>query len=95
MAETIALTTPIVRNTTAWRVNRFHMNPVDSTMYVELGDVNGSETFSNTYHGADAIAKMTALNKANLTVKSMHRRILEQMIADFPQLAGTIAGTPD
>jgi len=44
---------------------------------------------------AKALALMVALNKANLTVKSLQRRVLEQLIADFPLLFTAVAGAPD
>jgi len=41
-----------------------------------------------------ALALMVALNKANLTIKSLHRRVLERLIADG-KLSGSISGSPD
>jgi hypothetical protein len=41
-----------------------------------------------------ALNLMIALNKANLTVKSLQRRVLEQLAADG-LLAGSVTGTPD
>lgn len=46
------------------------------------------------YNGAQAVTLMTAINKANLTVKSLQRRILEQLVSDG-KLVGTISGAPD
>ncbi len=42
----------------------------------------------------NARAMMRALNKADLSTKSLQRRIMERLIADG-HLAGTISGTPD
>ena len=46
------------------------------------------------YDGAVALNMMRALNIADLSAKSLHRRILERLAADG-KLAGTISGTPD
>lgn len=46
------------------------------------------------YGGDQAVNLMTVLNKANLSTKSLHKRILEQLVIDG-HLAGTISGTPD
>lgn len=41
-----------------------------------------------------AINLMIAFNKVNLSVKSLHKRIIEQLVSDG-LLTGTITGTPD
>ena len=46
------------------------------------------------YNGDVATSLMVALNKANLSVKSLHKRILEYLVADG-KIAGTIIGTVD
>jgi hypothetical protein len=38
---------------------------------------------------------MIALNKVNLSTKSLHRRIIEQLQADGLLGTGTISGAPD
>ena len=52
-----------------------------------------SEQF--TYTGDEAKQLMVALNKANLTANSLHRRILERLRQDQKLPAGQITGTPD
>ena len=42
----------------------------------------------------NARSMMRSLNKANLSVKSLHRRIMEELITRG-YLAGSISGTPD
>lgn len=51
-------------------------------------------TKEESYNGEEALTLMIALNKANLSTKSLQKRILERLIADN-RLAGTISGTPD
>lgn len=45
--------------------------------------------------GEDATGMMRALNKANLSTKSLVRRAMERALADGKIPAGTISGTPD
>lgn len=47
-------------------------------------------TVTHSYNDA---ALVNALNTANLSVKSLHRRIMERLIADG-KITGTISGTP-
>jgi hypothetical protein len=47
-----------------------------------------------SYVGDEAIALMKQLNTANLTTKSMHKRILEKLSNDG-KLPGTVTGVPD
>jgi hypothetical protein len=49
---------------------------------------------SFTYEGDTARAMIVALNKADLSVKSLQRRILERLVADG-KLAGVISGVAD
>lgn len=45
--------------------------------------------------GEGATATMRALNKANLSTKSLFKRAMEKALADGKFGAGTISGTPD
>ena len=38
---------------------------------------------------------LIALNKANLSTISLEKRIMQQLQADHPELAGSVTGTPD
>ena len=60
---------------------------------IRLRDNNGGGS-SYTYHGQQAVDMIKVLNTANLTTKSMHKRILERLAADG-FLPGTVTGTPD
>lgn len=68
----------------AWRAQRIHIDVIS----------NVGTKRSKEYSGADAINKMVALNKANLTTKSLHKRIMEFLKADGV-ISGIITGTPD
>lgn len=92
--EKITLTTPIsTTDLINYTVKRLDLNWSDAILHVDVLSNIGKQ-FSHEYRGIDATNKMIALNKANLSVKSLHRRILEQLITDGI-LAGTVEGTPD
>lgn len=95
MAEQLDLTTPITGPTTSnlmvvqlgldWEAAMIHIGVKNTvTGYRQHFD----------YTGSTATNLMVALNKANLSTKSLQRRILEQLVADG-KLVGTISGTPD
>lgn len=87
--EQLDLTTPV----TWYRVSRLSMDWPAQHIWIRLAGPNG-EDLAHTYVGAQATALMTALNKANLSTKSLHKRIIEQLVADGV-LAGTISGSPE
>ena len=59
------------------------------TLESNIGNVQHFE-----YDTDKATQLMTALNKANLSTKSLHKRILEQLVADG-KLSGAVSGVPD
>lgn len=105
MAEALVLTTPEVRpavSTTDYRVVYLGLDWEGKQIVIRLRGTNG-ESRSFTYGGrlaatpearADALAMMVALNTANLSTRSLQRRILERLVADG-KLTGTVSGTPD
>jgi hypothetical protein len=62
-------------------------------VHIVLRD-NLNAPFTHTYEGQVATDMIKALNKANLTTKSMHKRILEKLSTDGV-LPGTVTGAPD
>ena len=105
MAEVLDLNTPITKpSTTTWRVVGLNLSyePNHSTVGVHL---LGSDGLRRSYGYTDydenqvftgtATALLSALNTANLSVKSLQKRVLERIAADFPVNAGTVSGTPD
>ena len=92
--EEVALTTPITTpSITAWQVSILHLDWGASQITIKLKGPNG-ETKLHSYSGATALTMMVALNKANLTANSLHKRVLNQLITDGVVL-GTVTGTPD
>lgn len=93
MAEKLDLTTPITRPTNSFHVTYMGLDWKNARITIDLEGDDGSP-LHHTYEGAKATTLMTALNKANLSIKSLHRRIIEQLVTDG-FLAGNISGAPD
>lgn len=95
MAEQLDLASPAqaAPGTVTWTPVVLNLNWLRALIKVSFVGDNGELT-SIHYEGAAAIALMTSLNKADLSVKSLHRRIMETVIADG-MLSGTISGAPD
>lgn len=68
----------------AWRSQIIHIDVISN-----VGTKRNKE-----YTGLDAKNKMLALNKANLSTKSLHKRIMEFLVADGV-ITGAITGVPD
>lgn len=102
--EELTLTDPVVvpaKTTNKYHVVSFTMNhelvmppeTVGGAIFIELKD-NNDERSSYSYVGQEARQLIQFLNTANLTTKSMHKRILEKLSNDG-KLPGTVTGTPD
>jgi hypothetical protein len=90
--ELITLTTP-EPSTISYKVSQLHFDWPGALIVIGLvGDDASIKT--HTYTGAVATTLMVALNKANLSTKSLQKRVIEQLQADGV-LVGTISGTPD
>jgi len=94
--ETLTLAAPEVIpaiTTTEYRVARIMLDPEQAEISIHYRGTNG-ERRELRYSGDDATTKMRALNKANLSLKSLNTRLLELLATDG-QRAGTVTGTPD
>lgn len=92
--EIITLATPVTTpSITTWRVSSLLLDWDAAVIAISLRG-SGGERLSHTYAGAQATSLMTALNKANLTSNSLHKRVIQRLIDDG-MLAGTISGSPD
>jgi hypothetical protein len=89
--EALTLATPIASSVLT--VARLILDWEGAAIYIVL--TASGRRFEYSYSGQTATTLMTNLNKANLSTKSLHKRIIEQLVADFPELAGSISGTPD
>lgn len=102
--EQINLTTPEIKpqvTTDIYKVIVLNFNWEQQLIIIGLRGENGEyKTF--TYGGSSsddagrtkATNLMIALNKANLSIKSLQNRVITQLINDG-FLSGTISGTPD
>lgn len=93
--EQAELSAPMVvdpTSTSTVRVEKLVLDWKDKNITIYVG-FNGVRREFN-YSGDTAVTLMTALNKANLSSNSLHKRILNQLINDG-FLAGTISGSPD
>lgn len=94
MAEQLTLTVVETKPVnTYYRVARLDLNWREAIIHIELTGTNG-ERKGHTYDGQTATSLMVVLNTANLSVKSLHRRVLERLVADGVIL-GSVTGTPD
>lgn len=95
MAEQINLTTAdqVVAGTNDYHVAALLLDWDGARIDVRLIAANGlSRTIS--YSGDTATTLMKALNTANLSIKSLHKRIFERLVAGG-YLAGAVSGVPD
>jgi hypothetical protein len=89
--EQLNLTTPI--SVTDVKVQRLALDWAGKTIYILVIGTDG-RTLQFTYDGDVAATLMKQLNTLNLSTKSLHKRLLERLVADG-FLSGTISGTPD
>jgi len=95
MAEKLDLTSAITApSVTDYRVSRLLLDWDGARIAVGLKGPNG-ELRTEGYTGAAATNLMVTLNKANLSTTSLHKRVLNQLVADGKLPAGTVSGTPD
>jgi hypothetical protein len=91
MAEQITLNAPIAKpSVTDYRIGYFAIDVSNQRLIVELVANDGTRLM---HVWEEAGALIGALNVANLTTKSLERRIYERLIADGV-LAGAVTGTP-
>lgn len=101
--EELVLTSPVVesKTTTKYRVASVTLD-LDTRASVADGpgliaitlrsDLN--EALYHTYTGTIATTLIKQLNVVNLSTKSLHKRIIERLVADGV-LVGTVSGVPD
>lgn len=109
MPETLTLTTPVQPTSpsiTGYSVWSTYFGRGEGVIRIVVQDNNGQRTHAVYTDGDDvegnpapgttiATDLMKVLNKANLTTKSLQRRILEKLAADGKLPEGTVDGTPD
>ena len=94
MAEQLDLTTPVTKPTLAtYTLASLHLDWLAARVSVTVVGSDGQGIVVE-YTGPTATAMMTALNTANLSVKSLYRRVLEKLVLDGKLPGGTVSGTP-
>lgn len=89
MAEILTATVP-----GQFEVRRLLLDLDRQLIEIVIRENGGSGHRLFTYEGSTAVTLILALNKANLSITSLQRRILERLVADG-KLTGTVSGTPD
>jgi hypothetical protein len=90
--ELLTLTVP--SSVTTFRVDALELHWTRAYIRVLLSNSLGDRVKAE-YLGSDAMTLMTALNKANLSTISLHKRILERLVSDGKLPAGSVLGSPD
>ena len=90
--EQVDLTTP--ETCTNYRIANLFLDWDGQLITVSLRCTATGRVQTFTYSGTEARNMMIALNTANLSTNSLHRRIMDKLLADG-KIAGTVTGTPD
>jgi len=106
--EELVLTDPVTTppvNTPSKTTTKYHVVAITLNMealgpagepgfvHIALKSDSGN-LLTHFYEGPQAQTMIKTLNTANLTTKSLHKRVLEKLAADGV-LPGTVNGTPD
>jgi hypothetical protein len=97
MAEQINLTTPLdpdPRTISSLQVSRLDLNWEGQELNIILYDPATGWRGNYPYTGQVAVDLMVALNKVNLSTRSLKQRVFDRLIADG-RLDGTVGGTVD
>lgn len=93
--ERVDLSTPIVKpDVTTYEIGSLllELRPNPRIVVTLVGSDGTGKV--HEYTGSEALTMLRALNTAPLNVKSLHRRVMERLIADGV-IGGTISGVPD
>lgn len=90
--EQVDLTTP--ETCTNYRLANLFLDWDGQQIVVCLRCAATGKVLTFTYSGTEARNMMVVLNKANLTANSLHKRVLDKLIADG-KIAGSVSGTVD
>jgi hypothetical protein len=91
--ERATLTTPRVATTSVYRLSTLTLDWDAAAIVVRLTSLTvPTDILTCEYHGATATTMMIALNKANLTSRSLSQRIFDRIIADGC-ISATVTGS--
>jgi len=92
--EILTLAAPVAPPTvTDYKVIRIDLNRKEQIFHM-AAESNTGVIVERIERGDVAMSLMIALNKANLSIKSLERRVLEYM-AGKGDFAGSVTGAPD
>lgn len=95
MAETFNLTAPIVPpSRTTYAVVGLNLNKLQAVIQATLQGSDDALLVIG-WEGPQALTLMAQLKKANLSVISLDKRVLQQAVTDGKLPAGTVSGIPD
>jgi hypothetical protein len=94
--EQLDLTTPITVTRTTYFVTKFHLDGWTEPTPVIVVGVIGSDgaALEFEYRGEQAAQRLSVLNTADLTTRSLEKRLLEVLVNDGKLPPGTVSGTP-
>lgn len=92
MAELLTLTTPIVATRATLTLQTLTLDFPNAVIRAGLTGSDGVDV-AVEWTGAAATTLMVALNKANLSVTSLQKRVLQQAVTDGKLTAGVVTGT--
>lgn len=93
--EQLNLTTPVTRSSTSsYIIDSIHLDWSNKVITIILLDTVTGEKPVFSYYGVVAQNMMIALNKVNLSITSLQKRVFQQLITDG-KLSGTVSGIPD
>lgn len=99
MSQQLTLTTPITfpapPSTLNYHIVRLVLEREPSPRVLIVVQDNNGVQISHLYEGTDASTILSALNTANMSIKSLQQRALERLAADGVLGAGTVTGTVD
>lgn len=93
MAEQLDLLTPVVTSRTGYTLQNMVLDWTGQAITANLLGSDGTPIVLS-WTGATAVALLTALNSANLSIKSLQRRLLERAVTDGKLPGGNVSGTP-
>ena len=94
MEKITLATAETVPATADYQVDLLTLDWAGARIRIELRCLTTGKRRAFDYTGPTATAMMVALNKANLSTNSLHKRVLNQLITDN-KLEGSVAGSPD
>ena len=94
--EQVDLTSPdgVKAGTSVYTIKELNFDWAQKTVVIVLRGSGGENKEIVYDEAAGSVAMLRALNKADLSVKRLHRRVMGRMLADG-HLVGAVSGAPD